>query len=305
MELAYGKYAVLATGAAIGLALFFFCSGFTIWRNEWISTSFVDYYSRRIRRIYPTVFAVALCSSAIHLQNYDMFDIIIKGGGWFIGCIMVQYAAYYIIQKYLNSKIHYILFAYVSVMIVIALIINPDDINYYFNGASNIYPRFMYFSFMLLGGVCRKYYEAIRDCKINKYVLIALSIILPIAFYAILYVLDKMGLSVRISITAIIPLLNLPLIWMIAFSKSSVNYLLENRKWIRVIVKTIAVLSLEIYLCQNWCITSRFNNLFPLNLILIFVVILIVSYGVHILSNLFTVIFSREKFDIKRVVSLW
>lgn len=30
MELAYGKYASLASGGAIGLALFFFCSGFTL-----------------------------------------------------------------------------------------------------------------------------------------------------------------------------------------------------------------------------------------------------------------------------------
>lgn len=30
MEPAYGKYAYLASGGAIGLALFFFCSGFTL-----------------------------------------------------------------------------------------------------------------------------------------------------------------------------------------------------------------------------------------------------------------------------------
>lgn len=30
MEICYGKYAILATGGAIGDALFFFCSGFTL-----------------------------------------------------------------------------------------------------------------------------------------------------------------------------------------------------------------------------------------------------------------------------------
>ena len=46
MEICYGKYGVLATGGAIGDALFFFCSGFTILMKG--VGSFPNYYKKRI-----------------------------------------------------------------------------------------------------------------------------------------------------------------------------------------------------------------------------------------------------------------
>lgn len=61
MEMPYGKYSVLATGGAIGDALFFFASGFTIFLGR--IRSFDNYYKRRINRIYPTVFAWAIMSA--------------------------------------------------------------------------------------------------------------------------------------------------------------------------------------------------------------------------------------------------
>lgn len=50
----------LATGGAIGDALFFFCSGFTISFSR--GGNFFNWYKRRINRIFPTLFAIAALS---------------------------------------------------------------------------------------------------------------------------------------------------------------------------------------------------------------------------------------------------
>ena len=59
----YGPLYSLATGGAIGDILFFFASGFTIFLSN--SGQFFDYYKRRIKRIYPTIFAWALMCGII------------------------------------------------------------------------------------------------------------------------------------------------------------------------------------------------------------------------------------------------
>ena len=61
MDLLYGKYSALATGGAIGDVLFFFASGYTILLGR--GGNFFNWYKRRINRIYPTVFAMAIISA--------------------------------------------------------------------------------------------------------------------------------------------------------------------------------------------------------------------------------------------------
>ncbi len=51
MEILYGEYSFMATGGAIGDALFFFCSGYTLFLGR--NASFFNWYKRRINRIYP------------------------------------------------------------------------------------------------------------------------------------------------------------------------------------------------------------------------------------------------------------
>ena len=67
MDLLYGKYVVLATGGAIGDALFFFCSGYTLFLGR--NSDFFNWYKRRINRIYPTIFAWAF-SHCIYVNKY-------------------------------------------------------------------------------------------------------------------------------------------------------------------------------------------------------------------------------------------
>lgn len=64
-DIMYLKYSALATGGAIGDALFLFCSGYTLilaWNDR-----FDNWYKKRISRIYPSVFA---CLFLVILVGY-------------------------------------------------------------------------------------------------------------------------------------------------------------------------------------------------------------------------------------------
>lgn len=59
----YGKYAALATGGAIGNAIFFFCSGYALSLGRF--DRFDNWYKRRLFRIYPSVVARVLVIAPI------------------------------------------------------------------------------------------------------------------------------------------------------------------------------------------------------------------------------------------------
>ena len=56
---------------------------------------FGNWYKRRINRIYPTIFAIAIMK-CLFFGNYDnIVNILLYGGGWFISCIMLYYLFIY------------------------------------------------------------------------------------------------------------------------------------------------------------------------------------------------------------------
>ena len=100
-EAPLGKYQALATGGAFGDSLFFFMSGYTLLLSN-RKTTFLNWYKRRINRIYPTVFAWALIVAVLLGGKSNMKDIILHGGGFFVACIMLFYLMFYPIKHYVS-----------------------------------------------------------------------------------------------------------------------------------------------------------------------------------------------------------
>lgn len=66
----YGNYSILATGGAIGDALFFFCSGIALSLARF--DRFDNWYKRRFFRVYPSVLATNLLAVITGLVvSYD------------------------------------------------------------------------------------------------------------------------------------------------------------------------------------------------------------------------------------------
>lgn len=79
---------------------------------------------------------------------------------------------------------------------------------------------------------------------------------------------------------------------------------IKDKKWLWHPIYWIGSLSLEIYVVQFSVITDRFNNLFPLNTIIIFIQIFIVAYILRICSNFFTQTFSNESYSLKKALKI-
>lgn len=98
MGICYGSHSVLATGGGIGDALFFFVSGFTLFMGR--KMDFVNWYKRRLGRIYPTVLAVGLVACLVFGQEYGFMEVMTVDKYWFLQCILVCYLLLYPVIRY-------------------------------------------------------------------------------------------------------------------------------------------------------------------------------------------------------------
>ena len=296
MELLYGKYSMLATGGAIGDVLFFFCSGFTLFLGR--MGRFDNWYKRRINRIYPTVFAWAILGAFIFSQHYGMDYTIIHGGGWFVTCIMIYYVILYIIQRFMLNQLRLVFIITSIITIVWYLMIDrPENYNMY---GATYFKWCHYFLFMLLGammGVSK------NELKYNwGYDLMKLigSIII---YYVILFSGRLYPICSELQIVSLIPLLYI-VYYSYKVCNSEMMKRLYNNRILGWCIKFIGGLCLEIYLVQYTLFTDKMNSIFPLNIIIMFVIIIFVAYILRCLARIFSQTFKDGDYDWKAIIKL-
>lgn len=298
MELLYGEYSALATGGAIGDVLFFFCSGFTLFLGRF--DRFDNWYKRRINRIYPTVFAWALMGCIAFGYNNNIIDIIIHGGGWFISCIMIYYILIYFIRKHLFNYIIPFLYTYgIMCLIIYFLIDRTHDFNMY---GDTYFKWVHYFIFMLLGatiGIKHKK-DNIETNSIKTFIILLTNTII---FYTILICGKRWDSIQEIQILSLIPLIGITY-YFYKLCNSKLLHQFYNSQIIGWIIKFVGGLCLEIYLVQYSLFTDKMNQLFPFNIIIMFIIIVIVAYGLRCLSRIFSQTFKDTNYNWKDVFKL-
>ncbi|MDF4242003.1 hypothetical protein [Prevotella sp. B2-R-102] len=70
------------------------------------------------------------------------------------------------------------------------------------------------------------------------------------------------------------------------------------------IMSWIAALTLEIYIVQFSFVTNQFNSLFPLNVLLVFAIIVLAAYLLKVMTSLFLAVLSKEDLEWKEIVRL-
>ena len=150
MEKVYADYGALSTGGAIGDALFFFCSGFTLFLGR--IGRFDAWYKRRIRRIYPSVFGFALVTSICFASTSNMLHVILSGGGQFVSCIMLSYIVLYMVRKLFSCHLNAVFMA-VGLFIVLwyIFLFEHKEMVWMYKGSTIKW--FCYFLSMLLGAI--------------------------------------------------------------------------------------------------------------------------------------------------------
>lgn len=288
----------LATGGTMGNCLFFFASGFTLFLKP--LGRFDQYYKKRIKRIYPTVFAWAILSTLFFDNTKNIVQIILHGGGWFITCIMVLYIFLFLVNKTMHDKLVLsFLISFVFVVIWFYLIDKRNDASFY--GDDSYFRWAFYFLFMLLGSICGVYQNKITHRFTNNLLIVISCIAI---FYAMLYYSRINVIPKQIELISIFPLLGMTYYFYKLSNTKEIKYV-YNHKIFGTCIKIIGGLCLEIYLVQHDLISDKMNLIFPFNLITMFLIILTSAYILRCTARLFSQIFRQGDLNYKEVFRLY
>ena len=298
-DVMYPKYQVLATGGAIGDCLFLFCSGFTLfWGGQ---KTFGAYYKRRISRIFPSVFAAAMFTHCLSMNpSIHYLDLL---GGEFIIAIMIYYVLLYFIRKYAINNLKWIL----GMLAIVSLIVYVLWFPYKYEvsskgiyGITTLYRWIPYFGAMLLGaiiGLRRK------ELKYNAWWDFVKLLICVAVFYSIQFAAKFYRPIAPWQVVTLLPLMGITVYfykWCNAGWMKRI-YDLNLGNWI---IMVIGGLCLESYLIQYSLFTDKMNSIWPLNLIIIVLVILICSYMVRCVARWFAQTFRTEDYEWKKIFAL-
>ena len=300
MEAMYADYGYLATGGAIGDALFFFCSGYTLFFGR--GGSFMNWYKRRISRIYPTVLVISLLYATYQIDQIQYRVIANLGSGWFVACIFLYYALLYPVRKYCSNYLWHVFGTMSCVVVLLLFLFGIEE-----KSAGNIYGTTYYkwsffFLFMILGSICGKYTLARKDSSDSFIRHLVGTIVSVLTFYAIFVMTKKPG-SEKYQLLSLIPLLSI-CFCMWSLCKSEAFKCWCKRLHVERILLFIGGLCLEMYLAQGLVFTTKYNYMFPLNIPVIVLILIGVAYVVRCISRFLLQTFQKEDYDWKAIIRL-
>lgn len=296
MEICYGDYAVLSTGGAIGDALFFFCSGYMLFRQECIR--FDNYIKKKITRIYPTVFMVSILVTICFDYRLDLLSIICNGGGWFINCIMIYFVVMWFIHRYFIRHL-----TIIGILTGLVIIGSYYFFEFSYNGmtiyGNTYYKWIFFFVFMLQGALIGK-----NNSK-YQYSVYALPMMIfcVIAWYLILYCDQRYETFERIKYISIIPLLGMTYFGY-KFCCAEFWQKIYDRRITGQLLFIVGNLCLESYLIQSYLFTDRFNSIFPLNIPLMMLIVIAVAYIVNMLTSVLLQTLRKGDYDWRMIFLL-
>lgn len=298
-DLMYPHLKILATGGAIGDCLFLFCSGFTLfWGGQ---KSFCTFYKRRFNRIYPSVFSAAIFVHCLNMNpNIHYLQLL---GGEFIIAIMVYYVLLWLIRKFAMDKLGWML----AITAVVSLLVYVFWFPYKYEVSSNglygvttIYRWVPYFGAMLLGaiiGLRRK------ELKYDAWWDFAKLMLCVAVFYSIQFVAKVYRPVAPWQVVTLLPLMGITVYFYKWCNARWMKRIYES-KWGNWVIMVIGGLCLESYLIQHSLFTDKLNSIWPLNLIIIIIVILFCSYFVRCLARWFAQTFRTEDYEWKKIFAL-
>lgn len=297
-EAPLGRYSVLATGGTFGDVLFFFCSGYTLFLGK--EAGFLNWYKRRINRIYPTVFAWALLSSVMLNVSRNMFETITSGGGWFVSCIMIYYVILWFIRKYALDRLTAVI-AVVSILTVVwYFTIETCSSNYSMYGET-YFKWFHYFIFMLYGAICGLRYKQQGSRQYSIYSSLAIVVVSVVLFYVLFSFYKKDGILNAVQLLSLMPLAGVCLGFYRMCNSNFADKLYYN-KIAGTVIKLVGGLCLEIYIVQWPFLTDSLNGIFPLNLVFILAAIIVAAYILRCIARVWAQTFKDGDYNLKEIV---
>ena len=288
MSISYTKYKFLATGGGIGDSLFFFISGFTLFLGSRLN--FVDWYKRRITRIYPAILAAGIIAALFFGCNDNFMYVLAAKRYWFIQCIFICYLFLYPVKMYCKSPKKIFVLSALTVLIIYFLFFDYNNKGFFWGGG--YFRWFFYFLIMLQGAIFGM--EGRDDYKWWHPIMLFACIA---SWYGIMYLLGNS----QWQIISAIPMLGITYSLYMIGNVPLIKKLYSNRI-IGNIIYIVGGLCLECYLIQKFIISDVWNHIFPLNIPLMIFDILVISYIIHILAQVIRQIFGSESFNWKTIL---
>ena len=159
-----------------------------------------------------------------------------------------------------------------------------------------------HFSVMVMGGLCYLLRDKVKCSSIMRDM--RWMIVSFIAYFVILKIgKGAMGIRYYSQITALIPLHTFVYYLYKVASYSWCDKAFHSIVLGRV-MSWIAALTLEVYIVQFAFITNQFNSIFPLNVLLVFAIIVLAAYLLKVMTSLFLAVLSKEDLEWKEIVRL-
>lgn len=264
-----GKWSVLASGGAIGDALFFFCSGYTLFLGR--MDGFIPWMKRRLWRVLP---ATLLCVGAYAVcYGGDWWGE--TGGYWFIRCILIYYVALYAIRRWMINRIPLVFGGLFVAILVWFYCFYDQKVGIY---AGGYFMWLHYFVPMLMGALIGGRKDSFKTNGMLDFIFLVGSI----ALYFVGCYLTRTYSAFQV--------VTLPFLWAIMYfgckvAKGQVAVRLFAIKSVQWIVLAVGGLCLEVYLSHRPFLTDALNGFFPLNVPLLFVAMLLLAYVVRCVTR--------------------
>lgn len=298
-DIMYPQWKILATGGAIGDCLFLFCSGFTLFMGG--VKSFDNYCKRRISRIYPSVFAAMIFIHIFNSNYPSNYEQLL--GGEFIIAIMIYYVLLYFIRRFAIHKLGWILAGVAFISLIVYYLWFPykyETSTKGLYGISTLYRWIPYFAAMLIGawvGMKRK------ELRYNAKTDFAKLLLCLIVFYTIQFAGKMYRPIAPWQVMTLFPLMGIT-VYFYKWCNSKWMKKIYQHKWGNRIIMIVGGLCLESYLIQGVLFTDKMNGIWPLNLLVIILAILVCSYIVRCGARIFAQTFRSEDYEWKRIFSL-
>lgn len=297
------KYNLLATGGAIGDALFFFCSGFLLVNSR--GGDFFNWYKRRINRIFPTIFAVALVGIIFDGNDPTLKHVIVNSGGWFVQAIFLFYALFWFVRRFLTDKLWIAILTDLIITLLWFIWFWDKSVFILYDGT---YLRWAaYFGVMLTGAMMSNYIQShsYEGKKHSGLLDVTLLIVLLIFYYGYQLAWNQFPFLKDFQIILVLSLIGIVVtIYRLCSSHKVISVYLN--KYLHWFVYGVSACCLEIYLCGGmvFWIGRKLIGFFPLNIIVTFLCIFIVAYFVKVFSSFLGQTFKSENYDWKAIVKL-
>ena len=163
----------------------------------------------------------------------------------------------------------------------------------------------LFFPVMLLGGIIGKVSKdkETKEVKPLGYIPIFLLGISIIIYYLLMFVEQRVGVQM-IRMFTIFPLMSFAYA-LHKLCSGKIAYKIYNNKYSHLFLMTIGSLCLEIYLVQPILLTDAFNYLFPLNLILMYLIIFVAAYLLRCVSRIWLQTFKDADYDWKAIYKFY